>query len=96
MTLSDSQLAAAKARAEAWFRDGSEVALTRDNAINEEHLALDIIELLAEIERLRAMAARLCDHLEMSVEIHDLDDEESATAEREFIRSCRAEIGVKT
>lgn len=56
-----------RARAERWLRPANHV-ITRDNALGEDHMALDVLELLnendslrAEVERLRkdAQAARL-------------------------------------
>ena len=54
-----------RARAFAWASRPSadpngEVLVRREDAINEEHLALDVLELIAEIERLRETLAHSC------------------------------------
>jgi hypothetical protein len=43
-----------RARAEAWIIDKhTGQRTTRDNALSEEHMALDVLELLDEVERLQ-------------------------------------------
>jgi len=45
-------------RAEAWATDKhSGVRVSRDRAIGEDHMALDVLDLIAEVERLKAALA---------------------------------------
>lgn len=45
--------------AEGWLRiHANEPTVTRDNALNEQHMALDINELCDEVERLEAQLSR--------------------------------------
>lgn len=57
--MTDDDLAEAERRAKQWLVcvDGSTVV--RERAINEEHLALDIIELCAEVRRLQTRQQEL-------------------------------------
>ncbi len=47
-----------RARAERWLRPTNHV-ITRDNALGEDHMALDVLELLDENDSLRAEVERL-------------------------------------
>lgn len=64
----------ARERAEKWLRRDDGSIATRENSINEETMALDVVELLNEVARLRvANAALILDGMVPATEIALLD-----------------------
>jgi hypothetical protein len=63
--MTDEELADARERADAWLNDNDGFPrVTRDWAVGEDHMALDVLDLLAEVERLtfqRATCDGSCD-----------------------------------
>jgi hypothetical protein len=57
--MTDEDLKDMRVRANQWIHVSGEPAVTRATALNEEHLALDVVELIDEVERLRKEAEGL-------------------------------------
>ncbi len=65
--ISDDDIKVMRWRAERWIRVPCHPDVTRDTAINEEHLALDVLDLLAE----RADLRNECDILRVRSQRHE-------------------------
>ena len=62
MTINKSELQEMRERAEAWTKPipgGTGAAVTRENAINEENMALDVLDLLSYVAYLEDEVERL-------------------------------------